>query len=165
MSEPVTTERPAETGAPAATGGLDIQGILKVAPHRYPFLMVDRVLSSDPVRTVGIKNVTYNEPCFMGHFPERPIFPGVLMLEAIAQVGGLAILSRPENAGKLAFFTGADEVKWRRQVVPGDQMRIETEIIKERRGLVEVRGRVTVEGEVACEATVRFMVMDEKKRV
>lgn len=163
MNEPVAAATPAPA-APAATGGLDILGILKVAPHRYPFLMVDRVLSSDTVRTVAIKNISYNEPCFTGHFPERPIFPGVLMLEAIAQVGGLSILSRPENAGKLAFFTGADEVKWRRQVVPGDQMRIETEVIKERRGLVEVKGRVTVDGEMACEAMVRFMVMDEKRR-
>lgn len=147
--------------ASAQPGALDIRGILNVAPHRYPFLMVDRVLMQDATRAIGIKNVTYNEPCFTGHFPEKPIFPGVLMLEAIAQLGGLGILSRPENKGKLAYFTGADEVSWRRLVVPGDQIRIETELVKERRGLCIVKGVATVEGELCCEATVKFMIASE----
>lgn len=149
------------TEASSQPGALDIRGILNVAPHRYPFLMIDRVLMQDGTRAVGIKNVTYNEPCFTGHFPEKPIFPGVLMLEAIAQLGGLAILSRPENKGKLAYFTGADEVSWRRLVVPGDQIRIETELLKERRGLCIVKGVATVEGELCCEATVKFMIAGE----
>lgn len=142
---------------------VDIQGILKVAPHRYPFLMIDRILEASELRIVGIKNVTYNEPCFTGHFPDKPVFPGVLMLEAIAQLGGFLVLRRPENVGKLAYFTGAEEVKWRRMVVPGDQIRIEAEVLKERRGLVEVKGVATVEGQLACEATVRFMLGAEQK--
>ncbi|MCG3183463.1 MAG: 3-hydroxyacyl-[acyl-carrier-protein] dehydratase FabZ [Planctomycetes bacterium] len=145
-------------------GPLDIQGVLSIAPHRYPFLMVDRVLERTGNRAVGIKNVTFNEPCFMGHFPGRPVFPGVLMLEAIAQVGGLLVLGRAENMGKLAFFTGADEVSWRRMVVPGDQIRIEAELLKERRGLCVVKGVATVEGELACEATVKFMVTEERAK-
>lgn len=145
-------------------GPLDIQGVLNIAPHRYPFLMVDRVLERTGNRAVGIKNVTFNEPCFMGHFPGRPVFPGVLMLEAIAQVGGLLVLGRAENMGKLAFFTGADEVSWRRMVVPGDQIRIEAELLKERRGLCVVKGVATVEGELACEATVKFMVTEERAK-
>ncbi|MCB9933182.1 MAG: 3-hydroxyacyl-ACP dehydratase FabZ [Planctomycetes bacterium] len=145
-------------------GPLDIQGVLNIAPHRYPFLMVDRVIERTANKAVGIKNVTFNEPCFMGHFPGRPVFPGVLMLEAIAQVGGLLVLGRAENMGKLAFFTGADEVSWRRMVVPGDQIRIEAELLKERRGLCVVKGVATVEGELACEATVKFMVTEERAK-
>jgi 3-hydroxyacyl-[acyl-carrier-protein] dehydratase len=143
-------------------GAMDIQGVLNVAPHRYPFLMIDRVLSQEGNKAIGIKNVTYNEPCFMGHFPGKPVFPGVLMLEALAQLGGLLVLGRPENMGKLAFFTGADEVSWRRMVVPGDQIRIEVELLKERRGLCIVKGVATVEGDLACEATVKFMVTDQR---
>jgi 3-hydroxyacyl-[acyl-carrier-protein] dehydratase len=145
-------------------GPLDIQGVLNIAPHRYPFLMVDRVIERSPTRAVGIKNVTFNEPCFTGHFPGRPIFPGVLMLEALAQMGGLLVLGRHENMGKLAFFTGADEVSWRRLVIPGDQIRIEVELLKERRGLCIVKGTATVEGELACEATVKFMVSEERAK-
>lgn len=145
-------------------GPLDIQGVLNIAPHRYPFLMVDRVIERTANKAVGIKNVTFNEPCFMGHFPGRPVFPGVLMLEAIAQVGGLLVLGRAENMGKLAFFTGADEVSWRRMVVPGDQIRIEADLLKERRGLCVVKGVATVEGELACEATVKFMVTEERAK-
>lgn len=152
-------ESPAEN-----LGPLDIQGVLNIAPHRYPFLMVDRVIERTANKAVGIKNVTFNEPCFMGHFPGRPVFPGVLMLEAIAQVGGLLVLGRAENMGKLAFFTGADEVSWRRMVVPGDQIRIEAELLKERRGLCVVKGVATVEGELACEATVKFMVTEERAK-
>jgi beta-hydroxyacyl-ACP dehydratase FabZ len=145
-------------------GAVDIQGILDVAPHRYPFLMIDRVLSCTATTAVGIKNVTYNEPCFMGHFPGRPIFPGVLILEGMAQLAGYLVLSRPDNKGKLAFFTAADEVKWRRTVVPGDQMRFEVELMKEKRGLCIAQGKVTVEGELACEAIVKFMVMEERRK-
>lgn len=143
-------------------GEVDILGILDVAPHRYPFLMMDRVLSRTATTAVGIKNVTYNEPCFMGHFPGRPVFPGVLILEGIAQLGGFLVLSRPEHKGKLAFFAAADEVKWRRTVVPGDQMRFEVELLKEKRGLCIAQGKVTVDGQLACEATVKFMVMEEQ---
>lgn len=148
----------------ANSGALDIQGVLRIAPHRYPFLMVDRVLERSENKAVGIKNVTYNEPCFTGHFPERPIFPGVLMLEALAQMGGLLVLGREENIGKLALFTGADEVKWRRTVVPGDQVRLEVELLKEKRGLCIVKGEASVDGELACSATVKFMVTQERSK-
>lgn len=141
---------------------VDIQGILDVAPHRYPFLMVDRVLEQTETTAIGIKNVTYNEPCFTGHFPGRPIFPGVLMLEALAQIGGFLVLSRKDNKGKLALFTAADDVKWRRTVVPGDQVRLEVELLKEKRGLCVVKGQATVEGQLACAATVKFMVTEER---
>lgn len=143
-------------------GALDIQGILGIAPHRYPFLMVDRLLECSQTKAVAIKNVTVNEPCFMGHFPGRPIFPGVLMLEAIAQVGGVIVLRRPENNGNLAYFTGADEVKWRRSVIPGDQLRFEVQLLKEKRGLCVVKGEATVNDELACSATVKFMVTQDK---
>ena len=153
-----------EAAPEVTSGALDIQGVLNIAPHRYPFLMVDRVLERTDNKAVGIKNVTYNEPCFTGHFPERPIFPGVLMLEALAQMGGLLVLGREENMGKLALFTGADEVKWRRTVVPGDQIRIEVELLKEKRGLCVVSGTASVDGELACAATVKFMVTEERTK-
>lgn len=145
-----------------ADSAVDIQGILDVAPHRYPFLMVDRVIEMTDTTAIGIKNVTYNEPCFTGHFPGRPIFPGVLMLEALAQLGGFLVLSREENKGKLALFTAADQVKWRRTVVPGDQVRIQVELMKEKRGLCVVEGEAAVEGQLACAATVKFMVTEEQ---
>ncbi|MCA8912092.1 MAG: 3-hydroxyacyl-ACP dehydratase FabZ [Planctomycetes bacterium] len=151
-------------GPVSDSGSLDIQGVLKIAPHRYPFLMVDRVLERSDTKAVGIKNVTYNEPCFTGHFPERPIFPGVLMLEALAQMGGLLVLGRDENMGKLALFTGADEVKWRRTVVPGDQVKLSVELLKEKRGLCVVKGEASVDGDLACAATVKFMVTDERAK-
>jgi 3-hydroxyacyl-[acyl-carrier-protein] dehydratase len=145
-------------------GPKNMQEILKVAPHRYPFLLVDRVLESDGKNIVGLKNVTYNEPFFQGHFPERPVFPGVLMLEAIAQLGGFVILSQPEHLGKLAFFAAADNVKWRRQVTPGDQMLITVEVLKEKRGIVVTQGKITVDGELACEATVKFVISEERSQ-
>jgi 3-hydroxyacyl-[acyl-carrier-protein] dehydratase len=149
---------------PPEPGALDIQDVLRIAPHRYPFLMIDRVLSQSPGKAVGIKNITYNEPCFTGHFPQRPIFPGVLILEALAQLGGLLVLGRAENMGKLALFTAADEVKFRRQVVPGDQLRLEAELLKEKRGLCIVKGVATVDGELAGEAIVKFMVTQERHK-
>lgn len=152
MNEPSTETEPT----------VDIQGILDVAPHRYPFLMVDRIIELTDTTAVGIKNVTYNEPCFTGHFPGRPIFPGVLMLEALAQLGGFLVLSRDENKGKLALFTAADDVKWRRTVVPGDQVRIRVELVKEKRGLCVAKGEATVDGKLACSATVKFMVTNEQ---
>jgi len=145
-------------------GPLDILGILKIAPHRYPFLMVDRVLWHTDTRAEGYKNITFNEPCFTGHFPGRPIFPGVLQIEAMAQMGGLLVLSRPENTGKLAFFTGADELKFRKQVVPGDQLKLEVELLREKRGLCQVRGKASVDGQMSCEGIVSFMVVEERKQ-
>jgi UDP-3-O-[3-hydroxymyristoyl] N-acetylglucosamine deacetylase/3-hydroxyacyl-[acyl-carrier-protein] dehydratase len=149
---------------PSGVGALDIRGVLRIAPHRYPFLMVDRVLEAQGSRAVGIKNVTYNEPCFMGHFPGRPVFPGVLQIEALAQIGGLLVLQKPEHRGKLAFFTAVESVKFRRVVEPGDQMLLEAEVLRERRGLAEVFARASVGGEMCCEGTLKFMVVDEKSQ-
>ncbi len=149
---------------PSGVGALDIQGILRVAPHRYPFLMVDRVLEADGNHAVGVKNVSYNEPCFTGHFPGRPVFPGVLQIEALAQIGGLLVLQKPEHKGKLAFFTSVESVKFRRVVVPGDQILLEATVLRERRGLAEVEARASVNGEMCCEGTLKFMVVDEKQQ-
>ena len=110
---------------------LDINEIKKIIPHRYPFLLVDCIEEMEPgVKAVGYKNVTVNEPYFQGHFPEKPVMPGVLIVEALAQVGAVAVLSLEQNKGKLAFFGGIDKAKFRHQVVPGDRLRLETEIIK-----------------------------------
>ena len=113
---------------------MDIQEISAILPHRYPFLLVDRILEIDPgKRIVGLKNVSVNEPFFQGHFPNHPIMPGVLIIESMAQVGGvLAYKSSKENEGKLVFFLGIDKAKFRRPVYPGDQLRIEVTVIRER---------------------------------
>jgi len=145
-------ERPA--GGP---GPLAIEEILQILPHRYPFLLVDRILELEPGRrAVGIKCVSANEPFFQGHFPGRPIMPGVLILEAMAQVGAVAVLSVPENRGKLALFAGADRVRWRRPVVPGDRLQLEVEIIAVRGPVGKGSARATVEGELAAEAELSF---------
>ena len=99
---------------------MDVHQVMQILPHRYPFLMVDRVMSVDGNKIVGIKNVTINEPFFQGHFPGHPIMPGVLQLEAIAQVAGILMLRQAENAGQIAYFMSAEDVKWRKPVVPGD---------------------------------------------
>ncbi|MCC6572614.1 MAG: UDP-3-O-[3-hydroxymyristoyl] N-acetylglucosamine deacetylase [Planctomycetes bacterium] len=164
MAKAIRAQYDAAKTKPSGVGALDIQGVLKVAPHRYPFLMVDRVLECEGTHVVGIKNVTYNEPCFAGHFPGRPIFPGVLQIEALAQVGGLLVLRKPEHAGKLAFFTSVDEVKFRRLVVPGDQLMLEAELLRDRRGFAEIKARATVDGELCCEGLLKFMVVDEKSQ-
>ena len=112
---------------------LDIDAIKAIIPHRYPFLLIDRVEEHEPgVRAVGVKNVTANEPFFQGHFPEYPVMPGVLIVEALAQAGAVAMLSLEENRGKLAFFAGIDKVRFKRQVRPGDTLRLECEITKAR---------------------------------
>ncbi len=141
---------------------LDIQGILKALPHRYPFLMVDRVLelSDDGKSIVALKNVTANEPHFTGHFPERPIMPGVLQIEALAQTAAIAALVRPENKGKLALFGGVDGVKFRHTVVPGDQLRLEVIFTAAKRGVIKADGRATVDGKLACSAKLTCMMVD-----
>lgn len=143
------------------TKSIDIQEIVKLLPHRYPFLLVDRILEVElQKRIVGIKNVTFNEPFFQGHFPGRPIMPGVLILEAMAQTGGvLAFLSLPEDErGREVFFMGIDKVKFRRPVVPGDQMRMELEVIKQRRRVWGLSGKTFVGGHLACEAELLAML-------
>lgn len=133
--------------------------IMRVLPHRYPFLLIDRVLELEHgKRVVAIRNVTANEPQFTGHFPDRPIMPGVLMVESMAQAGAVAVLSLPENRGKLALFAGIDECRFRRTVVPGDTLRIEVTVEKLARAFGRARTVATVDGEVAVEATLSFII-------
>ena len=143
--------------APIATKQtLDIVEIMAILPHRYPFLLIDRVIEIERrQRIVAIKNVTANEPHFVGHFPDYPIMPGVLMVEAIAQAGGALLLTEiPDRDQKLMVFTGIEAAKFRRPVTPGDQLRIEVTVLNWRTSAVKMRGVATVEGKVACEATV-----------
>ena len=138
---------------------LDINEIKKILPHRYPFLLVDRIEEMEPgVRAVGYKNVTANEPFFQGHFPEYPVLPGVLLIEALAQVGAVAILSLEENKGKLAFFGGIKNAKFRKQVIPGDVVKLETEIIKCKGPMGVGKAIATVDGKMAAEAEISFMI-------
>jgi 3-hydroxyacyl-[acyl-carrier-protein] dehydratase len=135
---------------------MDIVQIMSILPHRYPFLLIDRVIELErKTRIVAIKNVTINEPHFAGHFPDYPIMPGVLMVEAIAQTGGALLLTEfPDRADKLMVFTGIDSAKFRRPVVPGDQLRIEVTVLNWRSNACKMRGVATVEGKTACEATI-----------
>ena len=138
---------------------LDILQIQAILPHRYPFLLVDRVLEiEEGKRIVGIKNVSANEFFFQGHFPGQPIMPGVLILEALAQVGAVMVLRDFKVEGKVALFTGMDEVKFRRKVVPGDCLRLEAEVDRLRPPHGRYKTRATVDGEVAAQAVLKFMV-------
>lgn len=140
---------------------IEVNEIMKRIPHRYPFLLVDRVLELDPgKRGVGIKNVTVNEPFFQGHFPGIPIMPGVLIIEAMAQLGAVVVLGMPENQGKLALFAGIDKVRFRRQVVPGDQLRLEVEMTRLRGSIGKGKGRAFVDGELAAEGEIMFALVD-----
>jgi UDP-3-O-[3-hydroxymyristoyl] N-acetylglucosamine deacetylase/3-hydroxyacyl-[acyl-carrier-protein] dehydratase len=148
------------TEIPAGNGAMDIQGLLKVLPHRYPFLMVDRIVEVNGNTIVGIKNVCANEPHFQGHFPGHPIMPGVLQLEAIAQVAGVLMLKCAENAGRIAYFMSAENVKWRKPVKPGDVLVIEVEMTKMRGKIGKAKGACKVHGEVVSEAEVTFMLTE-----
>lgn len=140
---------------------LDIKQIMAIIPHRAPILMVERILEMEPgKRAVGIKNVSINEPFFQGHYPGMPIFPGVLILEAMAQTGGVAIMSLPEYANKMPIFAGVDEVKFKRPVYPGDQLRLEVEIVTMKRGLGIGTGKAYVGDELKTEATLKFAMVD-----
>ena len=145
---------------------VDITGIMKVLPHRYPFLLVDRVLELEPGgRALGIKNITANEPQFTGHWPGNPVMPGVLMVEAMAQVGGMLVLTMKELEGRklTAFIAGLDGIKFRRKVVPGDQLTIEA-IMTKARGLVgKVHVVAKVDGDVAVEGEFTFALVEEKE--
>ncbi len=134
---------------------LDIQEIRKILPHRYPFLLVDRIVELEPDRIVGIKNVTANEPFFQGHFPEFPVMPGVLIVEAMAQVAGVLVLKEIANRGdKLVLLASIDQAKFRRPVVPGDQLRMEMVVVKKKASIAKMAGRATVDGVVVAEAEV-----------
>ena len=140
----------------------DIEWIMSVLPHRYPILLVDRVLEIEPKkRIVAIKNVTINEPIFAGHFPGRPVFPGVLLIEGMAQAGGLLLLQDiPDRSKKLIYFAGIDEAKFRRPVVPGDQIRYELEVLRLRSTFSKLAGRVTVDGQLCAEAVISSAMVD-----
>lgn len=140
---------------------IEAEEIQRILPHRYPFLLVDRVVEIEPPhRAVGIKQVTINEPFFQGHFPTYPVMPGVLIVEAMAQVGGVAVLASDEYRDKLALFAGIDNVRFKRQVKPGDTLRIEVEVQKIRRGLGLGAGTATVDGELACKGDIMFALVD-----
>jgi UDP-3-O-[3-hydroxymyristoyl] N-acetylglucosamine deacetylase / 3-hydroxyacyl-[acyl-carrier-protein] dehydratase len=156
-SEPMTGNAAADL---LKNGSLDVIQIMKILPHRYPFLMVDRVTQIDGNKITGLKNITVNEPYFQGHFPNHPIMPGVLQLEAIAQVAGILMLRQAENFGKLAYFMSAENVKWRKPVRPGDMLTIAVELVKARGKIGKAKGVCSVEGEAVSEADVTFMLMD-----
>lgn len=142
---------------------LDIQQIQAIIPHRYPFLLVDRILEiEEGKRAVGIKNVSANEAFFAGHFPEYPVMPGVLIVEALAQVGAVVLLQSEENRGRLAFFAGIDNCRFKRQVKPGDQIRLEVEILRARGAIGKGKGTATVDGELVCETELMFALGDKR---
>jgi UDP-3-O-[3-hydroxymyristoyl] N-acetylglucosamine deacetylase/3-hydroxyacyl-[acyl-carrier-protein] dehydratase len=139
---------------------MDIRDVMRLLPHRYPFLMVDRVVKLEGNHIVGIKNVSINEAYFQGHFPGHPVMPGVLQLEAIAQVAGIVMLKSAENITKMAYFMSAEDVKWRKPVYPGDMLVIEVELTKIRGKIGKAKGMCKVRGEVVSEATVTFALME-----
>lgn len=140
---------------------IDIQNII---PHRYPFLLVDKITEIEyGKKAIGIKNVTVNEPFFQGHFPGNPIMPGVLIVEAMAQVGAVSILGMEDNKGKLAVFTGIDGLRFRRQVVPGDTLRMEVEMLAFKRGIGKAKAEAYVGDELAASGELMFAIVENKK--
>jgi 3-hydroxyacyl-[acyl-carrier-protein] dehydratase len=152
----MTTE-PAMTTTPAPP--LEAADIMRIIPHRYPFLLIDRIVELEPgKRAVGIKAITANEPQFTGHFPGRPIMPGVLMVEALAQTAAVAVMTLDEYRGKLGLFAGIDDCRFRRMVLPGDTLVLKVEVEKLRGMFGRVRGVASVDGEVAVEATLSIII-------
>ena len=135
---------------------IDINQIKEALPHRYPMLLVDRVISHDENEITALKNVTINEPFFNGHFPDYPVMPGVLIMEALAQAAGVLELSKPENKGKLVFYAGMDNVKYKKQVTPGDQLVLHAKFIKRRGPIAVVEAEATVDGKLAAKGTLTF---------
>jgi len=156
---PNPSAAPAEP-PPASDGSMSVEEVMKALPHRYPFQMVDRIARIEGNRIVGVKNVTINEPFFQGHFPGHPIMPGVLQLEAMAQVAGILLLKRAAVSNQLAYFMSAESVKWRKPVLPGDVLVIEVELTKTRGKIGKAKGVCKVGAEVVSEAEVTFMLVD-----
>jgi beta-hydroxyacyl-ACP dehydratase FabZ len=141
---------------------LDIQEIEAILPHRYPFLLIDRIVELESLRVVAIKNVTANEPHFAGHFPGRPVMPGVLIVEAMAQAAGVLVLKQiADRANKLVFLATIEEAKFRRPVVPGDQLRIEVKFLKLKPSVAKMQGTATVDGAVVAEAGMICRLVDK----
>ena len=159
-AQPTATEKSEIMERVQQGGSLDVVQIMKILPHRYPFLMVDRVTKIDGTRITGVKNISIDEPYFQGHFPNHPIMPGVLQLEAIAQVAGILTLRQAENMGKLAYFMAAENVKWRKPVRPGDTLIIDVELTKSRGKVGKAKGVCSVDGEVVSEAEVTFILAE-----
>ncbi|GAA0436509.1 3-hydroxyacyl-ACP dehydratase FabZ [Lentibacillus halophilus] len=138
---------------------MDIQQIKDTIPHRYPFLLVDKVTDiTEGERVTAVKNVTANEPFFQGHFPDYPVMPGVLIVEALAQTGAIGVLGIEENKGKIGFLAGLDKCRFKRQVQPGDQLHLDVEIVRIKGSVGKGKGVATVDGEVACEAEITFAI-------
>ena len=143
---------------------LDIQAIEKILPHRYPFLLIDRILELEDMRVVALKNVTMNEPFFQGHFPGFPVMPGVLIIEAMAQAAAVLVLNRVEDReNKIVFFASINEAKFRRPVVPGDQLQVEVTFLKLKPSVAKVQGRATVEGQLVAEAEIIATLSDRPR--
>jgi beta-hydroxyacyl-ACP dehydratase FabZ len=139
----------------------EIRQILDLLPHRYPFLLIDRVLETNETTIRALKNVTVNEPFFQGHFPEHPVMPGVLLVEAMAQAGGLLLLRQvDERERKLLYFSGIDKCRFRRPVMPGDQVVFDVEVLSHRHAFAKLQGRATVDDELACEAELLSAMVD-----
>jgi len=144
---------------------LDINDIREILPHRYPFLLVDRILELEPERIVGIKNVTLNEPFFTGHFPDFPVMPGVLIIEAMAQTAGVLVLKNiADRANKLVLLVAVENARFRRPVVPGDSLRMEMKVIKRKASVAKMAGVATVDGLVVAEAEVMCKLADKEEK-
>jgi 3-hydroxyacyl-[acyl-carrier-protein] dehydratase len=145
---------------------MDINEIQTIIPHRYPMLLIDRIIELEPLkRIVGLKNITMNEAVFQGHFPGVPVFPGVYIIEAMAQTGAVLLMREiPDRDNKLLYFTGIDEAKFRRPVVPGDQLRLEVTVQRYKMGYAKLRGEAFVDGQLVAEANISSALADKQKK-